>query len=131
MWNPPIRALSDAPWHEKLVKFTAPEFGQAQGSAAEGLVTPVRFHGADLRRLSAFSGEKHTGPHSDWCDYLEHSYAYFVDDTEGTLTLDASFFEECAQGEIRFVAEFFDGQTTEFWVRKTDDQVETMENPEA
>lgn len=124
-----FRFSSGADWHQKLVRFATPVFGEASGTAEEGLTIPVQYNGANLRRVSAFSGEDHTGPHSDWCSYLEHSYAYFIDEAEGTLTLDSRFFDECAEGQIRFVVEFFDGQTGEFWVTKDGNSVSASPDP--
>lgn len=39
--------------------------------------------------------------HSSWWKYLEHSYAYMVEDN--ALVLTDHFFDECAEGQIRFV----------------------------
>ncbi len=116
---------SGADWHQKLVRYGIPEFGEARGTAADGLVIPVSFRGAELRRMTAYADEERTGPNSDWCRYLEHSGSYFVDSQKETLTIDKSFFDQCAEGEIRFEAEFFDGQRAEFWLEKNGEQVRT------
>lgn len=111
---------SGADWHEKLVKFSTPDFGDAQGTALEGVTIPVEYNGAGLRRLSAYSGEEHTGPHSDWWRYLENTYAFQVNPDAGTLTMDPRFFAECGDGDIRLEAEFFDGQVLELEMTKQD-----------
>ncbi len=118
-----MRFSSGADWHEKLVKFAAPVFGDASGTASEGVTIPVEYNGAALRRLSAYSGETHTGPHSDWWKYLENSSAFQWDPSAGTLTLDPKFFAECAEGDIRLEAEFFDGQVLELKMTKEGEHV--------
>ncbi len=118
-----LRFSSGADWHETLVKFGAPEFGEAVGTTAEGLSIPVQYHGAEVRRVTAYSGEEKTGPHSSWWKYLEHSYAFMVEDN--ALTLTDHFFEECAEGEIRLVIEFYDGQTAQVWLTRNGSAVST------
>lgn len=120
-----FRFSSGALWHEKLVKFTVPVFQAADGTV-DGLAIPVDYNGAQFRRISAFSGEKYTGPHSDWWKYLENSYAYQLE--EDSLTLDSRFFDECAEGDIRLVIEFFDGQTVELQMTKEGDKVSVKGN---
>ena len=112
-------------WKETLVKFAAPEFGTASGTAADGLTIPVAFNGAVVRRVTAYAGEDRTGPNSSWWQYLEHSSAYRVDDSAGTLTMSSGFFAECAEGTIKLVIEFYDGQTVEVEIAKNGDQVST------
>lgn len=109
-----------APWHEKLVRCGTPVFDPVSGTT-EGLTIPASYNGAELRRIAAFSGEDHTGPHSDWWKYLEDSCAYYVE--EDALLLDSRFFDECAEGEVRLVIEFFDGQVVELQLTKEGDNV--------
>ena len=118
-----LQFSSGSDWKEVLVKYAAPELGEATGTAEEGLTIPVTYNGAELRRITAYSGEEKTGPHSSWWKYLEHSYAYFVDAEAGTLTMAPSFFAECAEGEIKLVIEFYDGQIVEFTLNKSGDTV--------
>ncbi len=111
---------SGADWTEKLVRFKTPEFKEASGTT-EGLTIPADYHGADIRRISAFSGEEHTGPQSSWWKYLQNSEAFDVEDD--ALVLNNSFFNECAEGEIKLVIEFYDGQIKELWLTKDGDKV--------
>lgn len=122
-----LRFSAGADWQETLVKFAAPVFGTAKGTATEGLVIPVTFNGSELRRMTAYSGDEKTGPHSSWWKYLENSYAYHVDESAGTLTLDDHFFAECSEGQIKLVIEFYDGQTAEVAFTRNGDQI-TMGN---
>lgn len=112
---------SGADWTEKLVRFKTPEFKEASGTT-EGLTIPADYHGAAIRRISAFSGEEHTGPQSSWWKYLQNSEAFDVEDD--ALVLNNSFFNECAEGEIKLVIEFYDGQIKELWLTKDGDKVD-------
>lgn len=117
-----FRFSSGADWHETLVKCARPEFGDAIGTV-KGLTIPVQFNGSEIRRITAYAGEEKTGPHSSWWKYLEHSYAYMVEDN--ALVLTDHFFDECAEGQIRFVIELYDGKTVELWATKDHDSVVT------
>lgn len=112
---------SGADWTQKLVRFGTPEFKEASGTT-EGLTIPADYHGADIRRISAFSGEEHTGPQSSWWKYLQNSEAFDVEDD--ALVLNNSFFNECAEGKIKLVIEFFDGQIKELCLTKDGDKVD-------
>ena len=113
---------SGADWHETLVKCALPVFGDATGTT-NGLTIPTQFNGSEIRRITAYSGEERTGPNSSWWKYLEHSSAYQVRDE--SLTLTNSFFNECAEGQIRFVIELYDGKIMELWVTRDHDSVVT------
>ena len=114
---------SGADWHETLVKYGTPVFSAASGTAGEGITIPVDYQGAKVRRITAYAGEDRTGPNSSWWRYLQHTETYTPDYTEGTLTMKPSFFKECAEGEIKLVIEFYDGQTVETMLNKSGDTV--------
>lgn len=112
-------------WTEKLVRFSDPVFQDAEGTT-EGITIPADYHGADIRRISAFSGEEHTGPQSGWWNYLQNSEVFDVEDD--ALLFNASFFNECAEGEVKLVIEFFDGQIVELLMTKDGDKVSVKGN---
>ena len=114
---------SGADWRETLVKYGTPAFSDASGTASEGLTIPVSYQGAKVRRITAYAGEERTGPQSSWWRYLQHTETFVPDYAEGTLTMKPSFFNECAEGEIRLVIEFYDGQTAEVKFTKDGDKV--------
>lgn len=43
---------------------------------------------------------------------------------DDALVLNNSFFNECAEGEIKLVIEFYDGQIKELWLTKVEDKVD-------
>lgn len=53
---------------------------------------------------------------------LVFTFSFGADWTE-KLVLNNSFFNECAEGEIKLVIEFFDGQTKEVWLTKNGNKV--------
>lgn len=114
---------SGADWRETLVKYGTPAFSDASGTAGEGLVIPVSYQGAKVRRITAYAGEERTGPQSSWWRYLQHTETFVPDYAKGMLTMKPSFFNECAEGEIRLVIEFYDGQTAEVKFTKDGDKV--------
>lgn len=114
---------SGADWQETLVKCAAPVFSTASGTASEGLVIPVTYNGAELRRITAYAGEDRTGPQSSWWKYLQHTETFLPDYKNGTLTMKPSFFNECAEGQIKLVIEFYNGQTAEVTFNKNGDQI--------
>ncbi len=116
---------SGADWRETLVKYGAPAFSDAAGTASEGLTIPVSYQGAKVRRVTAYAGKDRTGPQSSWWRYLQHTETFVPDYAAGTLTMKPSFFNECADGEIRLVIEFYDGQTAEVSFTKNGDKVST------
>lgn len=114
---------SGADWRETLVKYGTPAFSDASGTAGEGLVIPVSYQGAKVRRITAYAGEERTGPQSSWWRYLQHTETFVPDYAKGMLTMKPSFFNKCAEGEIRLVIEFYDGQTAEVKFTKDGDKV--------
>ena len=114
---------SGADWRETLVKYGTPAFSDASGTASEGLTIPVSYQGAKVRRITAYAGEERTGPQSSWWRYLQHTETFVPDYAEGTLTMKPSFFNECAEGEISLVIEFYDGQTAGVKFTKDGDKV--------
>lgn len=110
-----FRFSSGADWHETLVKCASPVFGDASGTV-KGLTIPAQFNGSEIRRITAYAGEEKTGPNSSWWKYLEHSNAYMAEDD--ALVLTEAFFNECAEGQIKFVIELYDGKTVELWITK-------------
>lgn len=116
---------SGADWRETLVKYGTPAFSGATGTAGEGLTIPVSYQGTKVRRITAYAGDERTGPQSSWWRYLQHTEIFVPNYAEGTLTMKPSFFNECAEGEINLVIEFYDGQTSEVKLIKDGDKVST------
>ena len=111
-----------ADWHEYLVKYAAPVFGEAEGTAADGITIPVTYNGAKVRRATAYETSGKVGPNSSWWNYLQLDGAYSVDYKTGSITFNNSFFGDStvADGLIKVNLEFYDGQTIAVWMTKED-----------
>lgn len=115
-----IQFSSGASWHEYLVKYTVPVFEKAAGTTAEGIKIPVSYKGSAVRRATAYLGENRVGPNSSWWAYLEKGSSFKVDYEQKNFEVTPDFFKDASvtDGTIKFIIEFYDGQTAIYMLEK-------------
>lgn len=113
-----LQFSAGADWHQYLVKYGTP-VAKASAGTRDKIVIPVDFNGADVRRATAYEVSGKVGPNSSWWNYLQNGGAYTVDKSAGKITFTSGLFsdETVKDGLMKIVIEYFDGQTSEIWLK--------------
>lgn len=113
-----LQFSAGADWHQYLVKYGTP-VAKASAGTKDKIVIPVDFNGADVRRATAYEVSGKVGPNSSWWNYLQNGGAYTVDKNAGKITFTSGLFsdETVKDGLMKIVIEYFDGQTSEIWLK--------------
>lgn len=116
-----------APWHQYLVKYGTVTVKNAEGTTAEGIQIPVSYQGSKVRRATAYAAGGKVGPQSGWWDYLQYQEVFSADEQQGLFVISNNFFADDTvkgkDGLIRFAVQFYDGSTTDIWLKVSGDQV--------
>ena len=123
-----------APWHQYLVKYGTVTVKNAEGTTADGIRIPVAYQGSRVRRATAYAAGGKVGPQSGWWDYLQYQEVFSADYQQGLFVISKNFFADDTvkgkDGLIRFEVQYFDGSTTNIWLKVSGDQVTSRKSLE-
>lgn len=123
-----------APWHQYLVKHGTVTVKNATGTTADGIRIPVSYQGSRVRRATAYAAGGKVGLQSGWWNYLQYQEVFSADDQQGLFVISKNFFADDTvkgkDGLIRFAVQFYDGSTTDIWLKVSGDQVTSKKSLE-